>query len=108
MDCLYRAYSSPMDLMSRYINQGRFGTFVKGFLEAEYERRKAEQEKDREWMMWTAYVHSFSKDSYDTWKRKFTKPASTTKRRTGSDADLDEDGINALIGKLFPSQQKQG
>jgi len=45
MDLLYRAYSNPLDLMNIYINQGRFGKFVEGFLEAEYERKKAEAEK---------------------------------------------------------------
>ena len=32
MDLLYARYSNPMDLMGRYINQGRFGEFVHEFL----------------------------------------------------------------------------
>ena len=102
MDMLYRAYSSPMDLMNRYINQGRFGDFVQGFLEAEFERRKEEAEKDNEWKLWVAYVHSYSNESYNEWKKRVCQPASTRGTR-GKDEDLTEEGIEKIIGKLFPS-----
>ena len=102
MDMLYRAYSSPMDLMNRYINQGRFGDFVKGFLEAEFERRKEEAEKDNEWKLWVAYVHSYSNESYNEWKKRVCQPASTNRTR-GKDEDLTEEGIEKIIGKLFSS-----
>lgn len=99
MDMLYRAYSSPLDLMNMYINQGRFGTFVQGFLEAEYERRKAENEKNNEWMLWVAYVHSYSNESFNDWKKRHCGNDSTTKK--ASDANLTEDGINNIIDNLF-------
>ena len=102
MDMLYRAYSCPMDLMSRYINQGRFGDFVKGFLDVEFERRKEEVERDNEWRLWVAYVHSYSDESYGNWKERVCQPASTTKRR-GRDEDLTEEGIKGIIGKFFSS-----
>ena len=93
---LYRAYSNPMDLMSRYINQGRFGTFVHGFLEQEVERRKQEANKNDEWMLWMAYIHSYSEQTFDEYKKSILKD-STTK-----DAELDDDGIKAIIDDLFP------
>ena len=97
---LYRAYSSPLDLMNRYINQGRFGTFVQGFLEAEYERRKAEAEKNNEWMLWVAYVHSYSDKTFDEWKKVVCGTGSTTVKKS-KDEDLTEEAIGNIIGKLF-------
>lgn len=99
MDLLYRAYSSPMDLMKRYINQGRFGTFVHGFLEAEYERRKAEIDKENEQMLWIAYVHSYAEESFEDWKKKVCKKDGGTTK----DAELDDEGIKGIIDSLFPS-----
>ena len=56
MDMLYRAYSCPMDLMRVCINQGRFGAFVEGFLRAESDRRKAETEREQDFMP-VSYTH---------------------------------------------------
>ena len=102
MDMLYRAYSNPLDLMNLYINQGRFGKFVKGFVEAEYERRKEEADRDNEFKLWMIYVHSYSDKSFTEWKESALKNASGKRSRT-SDGDLNDDGINAIISKLFPS-----
>lgn len=99
MDLLYRAYSSPMDLVNRYINQRRFGTFVQGFLEAEYERRKAEAEKENEQMLWIAYVHSEADCNFEEWKKKVCNIDGGTTR----DAELDDEGIQGIIDGLFPS-----
>lgn len=98
MDLLYRAYSSPVNLMYRYIEQGRFGAFVNGFLQAQFERDKKETEKENEWMLWTAYIHSYSDKTYGEWKKDFVKPKKYTK-----DSHLTEDGIKALWDKMFPS-----
>ena len=86
-----------MDLVNRYINMGRFGTFVQGFLEQEVERRKQEAEKNDEWMLWTAYIHSYSEQTFDEYKKSILKGSTTTK-----DAELDDDGIKAIIDDLFP------
>ena len=102
MDLLYRAYSNPLDLMNMYINQGRFGKFVTGFLEAEYERRKAEAEKDEDWKLWVMYVHTYSDKSFSEWKRDALKNASET-RKKNSDNDLTDDGIKSIVSNLFPS-----
>ena len=97
---LYRAYSSPLDLMNMYINRGRFGTFVEGFLKAEYERRKQEAEKNNEWMMWVAYIHSYSDKSFNDWKKQFTSGKGTT-AKANSDANLDDEGIQRIMNKTF-------
>ena len=102
MDMLYRAYSNPLDLMNLYINQGRFGKFVSGFLEAEYERKKAEAEKDDNWKLWVMYCHSFSDKSFNDWKRDALKTASD-KRKANKDDDLTADGIQGIVNKFFPS-----
>lgn len=99
MDLLCRAYSDPLNLMNMYINQGRFGMFVQGFLEAEYERRKADAEKNNEWMLWVAYVHSYSSDNFNDWKKKHCGAGSSTKKT--SDANLTEDEANKIIDNLF-------
>lgn len=100
MDLLYSRYSNPMDLVKMYINQGRFGTFVQSFLDAEYERRKQEAEKENELKLWIAYVHSYSDKSYDEWKKQIFKRGSTTPSGK-SDADLTDDGIKSIIDSLF-------
>ena len=97
---LYRAYSSPLDLMNSYINRGRFGTFVEGFLKAEYERRKEEAEKNNDWMLWVAYIHSYSDKSFNDWKKQFVGSNSATAKKT-SDADLDEAAASKIIDNLF-------
>ena len=102
MDMLYRAYSNPLDLMNLYINQGRFGKFVTGFLESEYEKRKEADEKDFDWKLWMMYINSTAEVSFGEWKESVTKNA-TNKTRKTKDDDLTEDGIQSIVSKLFPS-----
>ncbi|MBQ9740415.1 MAG: hypothetical protein IJV91_05685 [Kiritimatiellae bacterium] len=90
-----------MDLMKSYINRGRFGEFVEGFLKAETDRRKEEDEKDEHWRYWIAYVHSYSDKSFEDWKKELTGRAQGEKK-TGGDADLDDAGIDAIMKKVFP------
>ena len=102
MDMLYRAYSNPLDLMNMYINQGRFGKFVSGFLESEYERRKAQDEKDFDWKLWMMYINSITDKPFGEWKESVLKNTSDKTRKTKDD-DLTDDGIQAIIDKFFPS-----
>lgn len=102
MDMLYRAYSNPLDLMNMYINQGRFGKFVTGFLESEYEKRKEEAEKDYEWKLWMMYINSSVEVSFGEWKQKIEKNVSNQTHKTKDD-DLTDDGIQSIVSKLFPS-----
>ena len=88
-----------MDLMNRYINDGRFGTFVKGFLAAEHDRKKEQAERDEEMMLWIAYVHSESNMTFTQWKEQLVKPASTTRKKR--DADLTNDGIEKILQATF-------
>lgn len=81
------------------INRGQFGNFVEGFLQAELERRKAENEKNNEWMLWVAYIHSYSNESFNDWKKRHCGDDSTTKKK--NDADLTEEGISKIIGNVF-------
>ena len=103
MDLLYSRYSSPMDLMSLYIHQGRFGTFVDEFLKLENERRKAEAKKEQRRELWAMYIHSYTQESFDEFKKRVCQSASTTHgSTTGSrDADLDEKGAKSIIDSLF-------
>ena len=106
MDMLYRAYSNPLDLMNVYINQGRFGKFVTGFLEAEYERRKTETEKDEDWKLWMLYImylQNYPDKSFAEWKSEVIKNAKTDTRKANKDHDLTDDGIQAIVNGLFPS-----
>ena len=103
MDMLYRAYSNPLDLMNLYINQGRFGKFVKGFLESEYEKRKEKAEQDNEWKLWLMYVHSYSEMTFSEWKSQAIKESQKNTRKANKDDDLDDDGIMSIINELFPS-----
>lgn len=96
---LYRAYSNPLDWVSMSINRGRFGESVEGFLKAEYERRKEEIEKNNEWMLWVAYVHSYSNESFNNWKKHHCSADSTTKKN--SDAELTDEGISEIIDRMF-------
>lgn len=102
---LYRAYSNPMDLVDRYIKRRRFGEFVQGFFEAEYERKKQEAEKDQEWMLWIAYVHSYSDKSFSNWKKSVMAPANTSGAK--STADMTDNDIKELYIKFFGAPEPQ-
>jgi hypothetical protein len=104
MDMLYAKYSCPMDLVSMYINRGRFGEFVDEFLTLEVERRKAEMEQQMHRDLWEMYVHSEYTGSFEDYKKLVTKPVSTTTggtTRANSDTDLTEKGAEAIISTFF-------
>lgn len=84
-----------------YINQGRFGEFVQKFLESEYERKKAKADEDREWKLWIAYIHSYSEESFGTWKSLVDKTDNQNATK-GNDENLDDNGIMSIINELFP------
>ena len=106
MDMLYSRYSNPLDLMNVYINQGRFGKFVTGFLEAEHKRKTEEAEKDQEMKLWIAYIHSRSELSYGEWRNKVCSTGSGHAKKGGGDQSLDDDGIKTIIADLFPGKAK--
>lgn len=97
---LYQKYSNPMDLMGRYINQGRFGEFVHEFLTLEMERRKEEAELEQRRELWAAYIHSYSNENFADWKKRVLKTSSTTKG-TGHDENMTQHDAQAIIDSLF-------
>jgi hypothetical protein len=105
MDMLYSRYACPMDLMNGYINRGQFGKFVSSFLESEYERRKEEVDKDDDMKLWIMYVHlcmhGEMSESYGDWKGRILK-TNTNGKKTNSDNELTDEGINAILTDLFP------
>lgn len=108
MDMLYARYSSPMDLLYTYINQRRFGDFIKGFIQAENDRKKAEADRDEELKEWIAYVHSDTEKSFNKWRADLKEHAETmigskTGKKVGRDEDLDDKGIQDIYAKLFPN-----
>lgn len=89
-----------MDLLNSYINRGRFGEFVTEFLQSEYDRKKAEMDKDEDMKLWIMYCHSYSDDSFLDWKRKVLRTGSNGQRQ-GTDADLTDEDIEAICVDLF-------
>jgi hypothetical protein len=75
---------------------------VTGFLEAEHNRRKAEDEKDFDWKLWMMYINSITEKSYGDWKDDVLKSTSERTRKT-KDEDLTNEGIEAIMTELFPS-----
>ena len=67
------------------------------------ELRKAEAEKDLDWKLWMMYINSMSDMTFGEWKESVQKNTST-KTRKNKDDDLTDDGIKAIVGRLFPSK----
>ena len=89
--------------MRPYIEQGRFGEFVKEFISAERKRRLEQVEQESERMMWAAYIHSYSEKSYLDWKADVMKPASSSS--TGKkDDDMTKADIDNLMKHLFKEE----
>lgn len=108
MDMLYRAYSNPIEIMNIYINQGRFGEFVSGFIDAEAEKKKAEAKKDEDNKLWIAYLMSRSEKSFEQWKNDIVVKSSEGRNRKhgGGDESLDDDQIVSILDDLFPDETK--
>lgn len=70
MDLMYSKYTSPMDFMHLYIEQGRFGEFVTEILELERKRKEEVAQKEDEQKMWELYLHSMQNKSFNDWKKE--------------------------------------
>lgn len=81
-----------------YIKRGRFGKFVHEFLESEYKRKKDKANEDKDWKLWLAYVHSYSEETFGSWKQKVDGSGETN----SNDSNLDDNGIKSIINYLFP------
>lgn len=84
-----------------YINRGRFGEFVTNVLEAEYERRKEQAEKDDDLKLWLMYVHCAVEESFIDWKKRVLKIGDN--KKANRDHDLNDDSIKQIIDDLFNS-----
>lgn len=91
--------------MRGYIHSGRFGDFVKGVIAEVNRRKKEEAEKEEDNKLWLMYCLMCSKGfidkSYGDWKNEVMRPA-TQGNKTGGDANLNDDGIKAIMNDLFP------
>lgn len=85
-----------------YIKRGRFGEFVQQFLESEYKRKKDKAAEDKEWKLWLAYVHSYSEETFGSWKQKVDGSVDRSAEPNSNDANLDDNGIMSIINNLFP------
>ena len=107
MGMLYSQYSNPLELMNIYINQGRFGEFVSGFIDAEAERKKAEAKKDEDNKLWIAYLMSRSEKTFEQWKNDVIKSSENRNRKHGGgDESLDDEQIVSILDDLFPKETK--
>lgn len=102
MDLMYSRYSSPLELMRLYIEQGRFGEFVKEIVTAENKRKKEQSEKEWDDRLWLAYINNAEPGmSFDEYK-SLVLVKSERKQSTGKkDEDMTEEDINNLLKKLF-------
>ncbi len=95
MGLLYSKYTSPMEFMRLYIEQGRFGEFVEEIWSAERKRRTEEADKENEQKLWELYLHSMHSESFNDWKRNVLKePVNGGKNR---DEDLKDADILNII-----------
>ena len=75
MDLLYSRYSNPLELMSIYIEQGRFGEFVANIVEMDRKRKKEADEKAEDDRLWAAYIRSMSNKTFPEWKKEIEQNA---------------------------------
>ena len=106
MGMLYSQYSNPLELMNIYINQGRFGEFVSGFIDAESERKKAEAKKDEDNKLWLAYLMSRADKTFEQWKNDIIVNSSESRheKQRGGDESLDDEQIVSILDELFPDE----
>lgn len=75
MDLLYSRYSNPLELMSIYIEQGRFGEFVKNIIDMDEKRKQEAEEKVNDDRLWAAYIRFSSDKPFPEWKKEIAQNA---------------------------------
>ena len=90
MDLLYSRYASPEGFMHLYIEQGRFGEFVKELLELDHKRKKEEVEKESDDKLFEVYLRSGSDKNFNDWKNDIMhglleQPKEAPKQMTAED-----------------------
>jgi len=68
-----------MELMSLYIENGRFEEFVENIISMDRKRKQEEAEKENEQKLWDMYLRSTSDKSFIEWKKEvFSKNQDAT------------------------------
>lgn len=91
--------------MRSYIKRGRFGEFVENIINAEYERKREEAEKEEEHKWWTLYVHSMSDKSFIEWKKEVignSKKEPETYSMTNEQVEAEKQHAREILKKISP------
>ncbi len=103
MDLLYSRYASPAEFMNTYIRQGRFGEFVDNIFKMDRERRKETAQKNQDDMLWLAYIHSMSEQSFNDWKNGLMEnkePVSCA--MTNKEVAAVKDHVKGILNRIAP------
>ena len=103
MDLLFHRYASPMDLMSLYIEQERFGEFVYEVITAENKRRQEQAEKEEDNKLWMAYLMNANNQTFPEWKASIIRPTSPNSSGKRDD-DMTKADVDNLLNRLFPEK----
>ena len=106
MDLLYSRYSNPLELMSIYIEQGRFGEFVKNIIDMDIKRKKEADEKANDDRLWAAYIRSVSNKPFPEWKKEIVQNANKEPASLGmTDAQVEDAKAQAhdILKRFSPS-----
>lgn len=91
--------------MQSYIKRGRFGEFVENIINADYERKREEAEKEEEHKWWTLYVHSMSDKSFTEWKKEVicnSKKEPETYSMTNEQVEAEKQHVKGILKKISP------
>lgn len=103
MDLLFSRYASPMEFMSLYIENGRFGEFVEEIINLNNTRKQEEQRKDEDSKLWTAYLFSMSGLSFNEWKKGLTRKAeSPSLSMTDNEIGNVKQGVRDILKNFKP------
>lgn len=104
MDLLFSRYASPMELMSLYIENGRFEEFVENIINMDRKRKNEEIEKENEQKLWDMYLRSTSNKSFVEWKKEvFSKNQdATTLEMTDEQVEDVKDKARGILKGFSP------
>lgn len=86
--------------MNLYINQGRFGEFVRNVVQKEYEHKREKRENDDDWKLWVAYIHGIHEESFVEWKKMLLNKANQVKSQS-KDENLSKEQTVKIINGAF-------
>ena len=84
-----------MELMTIYINQGRFGEFVSEVMEMDYKRKQEEAKKEEDNKLWLAYIISMSDKPFNEWKNGLKQSSKESRKEPVSLSMTDEQVCDA-------------